>query len=287
MNPRSLLGAGFIGSRYAALYPHDTIIEPRDSVIPTQADVLFGRSTTDNYAPLQGQFRKDADTNVGHLLDVLPNVRGRFAWLGTWFSYTPGISSQGKPARETDPCCPVGSYAISKVAAELYIQSHCATAAAGLIPGPASYQILRLCGVIGNDPRAGPRKNALEHMLTKLARDEDIEVYEGDCYRDILHVDDVCRAIRLIMERGAPDSIYNVGRGESTRMYDIMVYAKEQMESLSQIKRIPPPVFHRIVQTESFHMDTTKLRALGFQPALTIWESIDCVLANIPLNPAP
>lgn len=287
MSPTSLLGAGFVGSAYARLYPHDTTIEPRDALVPTQPDVLYSISTTDNYRPLNGDLHGDIDTNLTHLMNVLPNVRGSFAFLSSWFTYAGGRpTGRASGARESETGRPMGFYSATKACAEMLLQSYVETARAGLIDGPSGYQILRLSNVIGNDPRAGKQKAALEHMLAKAVRGETVEVYEGDCYRDILHVTDTCRGVRLCLERGEPNAIYNVGRGESHKLEDIIHYAIAQTGSRSRIVRVPVPAFHKVVQVPDFFMDTAKLRALGYAPQLTVWQSIDRVLAGLTSAPA-
>lgn len=291
MTPISLLGAGFIGGRYAQLYPQDTIIEPRECIAPLHPDVLFTRSTTSNYNVLKPETLKlDVETNLSHLLDVLPNVRGCFNWTSTWF--VSGANDWGHHpawrAKETHLCNPNGLYSISKLAAEQTIRSYVETVAAmgGAVAGPSSYRILRLSNVIGNDPRAGRQKNALEYLLSKVIAHEDVPLYEGNNWRDTLHVDDTCRAIRLCMERGEPHAIYNVGRGESHKLEDIIQYAIEQTGSRSRIVRVPVPAFHKVVQVPDYFMCTAKLRGLGFEPQMSIWQSVDRVLAGLTSAPA-
>lgn len=276
----SVMGStGFIGSRYCAMYPEQAYPEPSRMVQPLCKNVLYLRSTVDNYGPMRGDLRTDIEVNLLHLATVLDHVghmraRGTFTFVSSWFVWGTGAGSQPWcPAHETDPCDPNGWYAITKLAAEKLVRSYCQTFD---IP----YRILRLSNVIGNDPRAGKQKAALVHMLGKVVRSEEIEVYEGDGYRDVLYVEDTCRAIRLVTEKGSPNTVYNVGRGESHRMVDLIEYAIKRVGSRSVIKRVPVPAFHRIVQTESFHLDTNRLQRLGFTPQMTIWESVDRVLED-------
>ncbi len=284
----SLMGNGFIGSRYSDFYP-DTYVEPRDTITPVNSDVLYTISTTDNYSPLKMDLHKDVDTNLTHLMKTLPNVMGRFTFLSSWFVY--GFNNWGHHpawrAKESHLCNPKGFYSATKLCAEQLIQSYCATVDSCKyrsdvqVLGPSSYQILRLSNVIGNDPRAGKQKNALEWLLTKVIAGEDVPVYEGDNFRDFLHVDDVCSAINLCMKNGSPNEIYNIGRGESHKMVDIIDYAIDRVESFSKIVWVPVPDFHKIVQVQDFFLDTTKLRNLGFKPKYTIWESVDKVLEGL------
>ena len=289
MRPLSLMGKGFIGSNYVDLYPEDVFVEDRSCVVPwpLARDVLYTISTTSNYGPINGDLNVDIDTNLGHLVSVLPNVRGEFNFLSSWFVY--GFNNWGHHpawrAKEEHLCNPNGYYSITKYAAELLVRSHCHTAATGLIKGPTGYRILRLSNVIGNDPRASKQKNAFEYLLQKVLAGQDVSVYEGDNYRDTLHVEDVCRAINLcITDTPVNDrinNVINIGRGESHRLEDLLQYAIDKTGSTSKIVRVPVPEFHKVVQVPDFFMDTAKLRGLGFEPKYSIWESIDKVIAGL------
>lgn len=268
------MGVGHIGGRYCDLYGAHP--EPRDALVPVHPDVLFTRSTVDNYWPTKGDLRRDIDTNLTHLMDVLPNVRGTFTFTSSFFVYgfRPRLEEPGVALTEEAPCDPRGFYSSTKLCAEHLVRSYCE-----MVGRP--YRILRLGNVIGNDPRAGKQKNALEHMLRRLVQGEEVQVYVGDCYRDILHVTDTCAAIHCCLTKGDTNTIYNVGRGQSHRMWDIVHYAAGKVGSKSRITLIDPPRFHQQVQVDSFHMSTTKLRALGWTPSMTVWESVDRILARL------
>lgn len=287
MSQLSLMGAsGFIGTHYARLYPAQTYCEPRESVAPLNRDVLFLRSTTSNYNVLQPEtFKLDVQTNLLHLLDVLPNVAGTFNYTSTWF--VGGENGRGdtvaNAARETDLCNPNGFYSATKLCAEQLIRSYVQTVSRGCVAnGPSNYRILRLSNVIGNDPRAGKTKNALEMLLKRVLKDETIHIYDGDNYRDILHVDDTCRAINLAISNFSTlNGTINIGRGESHRMIDLVMYAIRCTGSKSKVQIVTTPDFHKIVQVKDYWMDTSHLAALGFKPRYSIEQSIDLVLTGI------
>ena len=286
--PLSLFGGtGFILSRYAQLYPQ-SYVEPRDAFVSSYDNVLYGISTVDNYAPLHGDFEIDINTNLNHLMKVLPNVRSSFAFLSSWFVYNraPGRRCHWPAAAmhfdEHDECWPMGMYAVTKHCAERVIQTHHVSVQAGVVKGPSSYRILRLCNVIGNDPRANKQKNALEWMLRKVVNGEDVQVYEGENFRNFLHVDDVCRALYLCIEKDETlNGITNIGARESTKMIDLITYAINVMGSKSKVVRVPVPAFHRAIQVPDFFMSTTKLQSLGFTPEMNAYQAVDAVLAGI------
>jgi len=74
-----------------------------------------------------------------------------------------------------------------------------------------------------------------------------------------MHVDDVCRAINRVVNRGEFNTIYNIGSGQQTTLGDIIRRAKRYMGSDSKI-------LSRKADTQDMFLDSTKLMELGFKP---------------------
>ena len=120
------------------------------------------------------------------------------------------------------------------------------------------------------DRKASRKKNAIQWMIDELKADRDVKLYDhGSHCRDIMHVDDVCRAIKLVMDKGELNQIYNIGSGNPTSVSEIMSLAKHYSRSRGELLNMEPPEFHKNVQTQNFWMDTTKLKSLGFEQHLT------------------
>lgn len=281
MTKISLMGNGFVGSNFARMFP-EVEIEPRDITCPINRDVLYTISTVDNYWPIKGDLQKDIDTNLRLLMDVLPNVTGSFTFLSSWFVYGYGTGSAFDcAAHETDCCSPFGFYSITKLAAERLIQSYIATISpTGSQSGPSNYKILRLCNVVGNDPRASKQKGAIHYLAKLVLAGETVPVYDGDCFRDYLHVEDVCRAIDTCMRLAPQNSITNIGRGCSFRTKDLVEYMIARTGSPSKIEVVPTPQFHKTVQVENFWMNTERLYSLGFRPKYSIKDTVDQILTS-------
>ena len=45
-----------------------------------------------------------------------------------------------------------------------------------------------------------------------------------------MHVEDVCRAIKLVMDKGELNEIYNIGSGQPTKVSEIVELAKKLTE---------------------------------------------------------
>ena len=259
----SLYGCGFIGRNFKEMYNDVVDVQERDERVPLHNIILYMISTTHNYH-VHDEITRDVDTNLRVLCETLDFCRSEditFNFVSSWFVYGKGAKS---PASEVQVCNPTGFYSITKKCAEDLIISFAQTTG-------MKYRILRLCNVLGEgDTNATKQKNAITWMVNELKADRDIKVYDhGSHQRDIMHVDDVCRAIKLVMDKGNLNEIYNIGSGKPTKVSEIVELAKIFTRSRGNIINIDPPEFHNNVQTQHFWLDTTKLQNLGFAQHIT------------------
>ena len=264
----SVYGAtGFVGGRFCNLYPDLVLKQEREERKPRTKEILYFISTVDNYN-VHSNITLDVETNLKVLCEVLDFCRDSdivFNFISSWFVY----GETELPAKEEYYCRPTGFYSITKKAAEDLLISFCKTF-------KVNYRIIRLCNVLGKgDGKASAKKNALTYMVECLKDNEDVFLYDdGTPKRDVMHVDDVCRAIHLICNSGELNQIYNVGSGTPTQISAIINLAKEHLGSTSKIGTKEAPEFHQIVQTKDFWMDTTKLKNLGFNQTISLEEII-------------
>ena len=259
----SLYGCGFIGTHFKYMYDSDVHVQGRDERVPAHKDILYFISTIHNYH-VHDDITRDVDTNLRVLCETLEHCRSKditFNFVSSWFVYGKG---DVLPATESSPCNPTGFYSITKKCAEDLIISFAQTTG-------MKYRILRLCNVMGaGDGKASRKKNAIQWMINELNSHNDVKIYDhGSHRRDIMHVSDVCRALKLVMEKGETNQIYNIGSGKPTTVAEIMNFAKDYTKSRGQLVNIDPPEFHNNVQTQHFWMDTTKLKSLGFEPQVS------------------
>ncbi len=266
-------GTGFVGGNFMRMFP-DNILIAREERYPRSTDTLYFISTTHNYNVFT-DLHKDIDTNLTVLMDVLNAFRKRswfeggnitFNFISSWFVY----GNCHLPATESTPCDPKGFYSITKRAAEQLLISYCETY-------NLSYRILRLGNVVGKgDANASPQKNALQYMINQMKAGEPVELYEnGEFYRDMIHVDDCCNAIKLVCEQGEIDTIYNIGNGIPVHFGNVIRMAHQRIGSNSTITAIPQKDFHRKVQTKTFYMSNTRLQRLGYEPKYSISDIVD------------
>lgn len=263
----NLFGKGFIGSRYSDKYP--CVVNDRNDLVPNTKDVLYMISTVDNYNVKTNPY-VDIDTNLTTLIRVLENWRhqysdGVFNFVSSWFVY----GDTDLPAREDSYCNPKGFYSITKRAAEQLLISYCETY-------HLKYRILRFANVLGpGDTKASPKKNAVTYIINQMKQGLPVNLYDGgEFIRDYIHINDLCRAINLVITTGAVNDIYNIGNGVGTQFKDIINYVLK-LGSISQINSIKQANFHKIVQVKSMYMETSKLKNLGYVPQYSIYDIID------------
>jgi dTDP-glucose 4,6-dehydratase len=157
-------------------------------------------------------------------------------------------------SRETDELRPRNPYSASKAGADRLAYSYWATYGAPVIVTRASNNY---------GPNQFPEK-VIPLFITNALDDLPLPLYgDGLNVRDWLHVDDHCRAIDLLIERGQNGEVYNIGGGNEVANVDLThrILALTG-RSASLITRVADRPGH----DRRYALDTTKLRTLGWAP---------------------
>lgn len=259
-------GTGYIGSTYERLFPGNIII-PRGQRHFDTHNVLYFISTTTN----QNIFKNlqiDIDTNLKILTEVLSHCKRTdtvFNFVSSGFVYGNDILD----VKESDCCNPTGFYSVTKRCAEQLLVSYCETFG-------MKYRIFRIGNVFGIDPTISKGKNVLGYMIQTLKKNDTIKLYDGGDYlKDYIYVNDVCKAINLLMESSDTNQIYNIATGVSRSFREIIEYAKDYTNSTSELIDVEIPKEQKHIQVKNFTMNVDKLLSYGFVPELEISEGID------------
>ncbi len=272
-------GSGFIGSNFISKYPEKSFFVPRDCNYIDCNQSLYFISTNNNYNIFEDT-KIDIKTNIEKLIDVLDEHRkqkfcGVFNFISSWFVY--GFQ-QEMPVKEDACCNPTGFYSITKYSAEMLLKSYCETFG-------MKYRILRLCNIVGNDKGISAKKNALQYMFKLIMRNEDVKVYDnGSPIRDIMHVDDACRAISICLERGETNSAYNISNSDAKPIIDYITIAKNITNSNSKIDFIRAPDFHKKVQAKDMWLDNSKIINMGYVPSISSLQACEMVIKEMIKN---
>ena len=111
-------------------------------------------------------------------------------------------------------------------------------------------------------------------MISRAAAGERLPVYgKGENVRDWLHVLDHCRAIDLIIRKGTPGEIYNVGgHNERTNLQVV----KTILEALDKPEALIQYVADRPGHDRRYAIDPKKIeRELGWKPLYTFESGIE------------
>lgn len=237
-------GAGFIGSRFAEMLVNDEIVNPFKSIVVVdkltysgnkanldgiirnpkfsfeEADICdeeaidkifkkYAISHLVNFAAESHVDRSIAsskafyETNVmgtRNLLDLArANNTHRFVQVSTDEVY--GSISDGS-WEEDQPLDPSSPYSASKAAADLLVSAYFKTHRmnVGITRCSNNYGI-----------RQFPEK-VIPRFITNLIDGKQVPIYgEGLQVREWIHVDDHCRGIYLVLQKGLPGDIYNIG----------------------------------------------------------------------------
>ena len=271
MNSVSLFGGtGFIGSHYKSLSQNEVQLVDSQSPDPIHREILYLIGTTDNYNIFEKP-KLDIETNLLLLIDNLEVLRKKFNsftfnFASSWFVYG---ETDSLPFKTNQPCKPKGFYSISKYAAEMYIESYCKTYG-------INYRILRFANVFGKgDGGISKKKNALQFLVERIKRNEEIDLYEGGNFlRDYIDVRDLVSAIDLLITNGDLNKTYNVGSGKPTKFLDLILESKKVFGSSSEINSIETPEFHKLVQVKDAFLDISDLSKLGFIPKYDVIDEI-------------
>jgi len=112
-------------------------------------------------------------------------------------------------------------------------------------------------------PMAYPEK-VIPLFITNLMDGKKIPLYgEGKQIRDWLHVEDHCKAIDLLVEKGIDGEVYNVAAGQE---YTNLVLTQKICELMKKDESPIEYVQDRPGHDFRYSLDCSKLRNLGWQP---------------------
>ncbi|MGN6033361.1 MAG: dTDP-glucose 4,6-dehydratase, partial [Thermomicrobiales bacterium] len=183
------------GSIADAALVDDLVADGVDAIVNFAAETHVDRSLLDPEAFLATNVH-----GVYVLLDAARRHGVRLLQVSTDEVY--GDIPEGHYSRETDPVNPRSPYSAAKAGGELFCHSFAVSYGTDVV-------ITRGCNTIG--PRQYPEK-LIPLFVTNALRDEPLPVYgDGQQVRDWLFVEDHCRAIHTVLEKGRPGEVYNVG----------------------------------------------------------------------------
>ena len=219
---------------------------------PTHVVHFAAQSFVDLSFEQSFQFTQDNVLGTHVLLETTRNYRKiqKFVHVSTDEVY--GEVDGHVVCDETAPLNPMNPYAASKAAAELYVKAYTKCYNLPCI-------ITRGNNVFG--PKQYPEK-VVPLFITQILTGNPVTIHgKGTTRRNFIHVDDVSRAIEMIMNKGEIGGTYNIG---TQFEYSVL----EMYEMLAKISALPSTAIFvkdpRAHNDSRYCIDSSKLRELGW-----------------------
>ena len=167
------------------------------------------------------------------------------------------------PFTETTPLAPNNPYSASKASADLLVRSYYKT-----------HQLPLYITRCSNN--FGPMQHTekfIPKIITNALNQIEIPLYgDGLNIRDWIYVEDHCRAIQFVLEKGVPGEVYNIGGSEEKTNREIIdCILKKLGKEQSLIKHVVDRKGH----DRRYSMDSSKIkRELGWKPIVSFNEGI-------------
>jgi dTDP-glucose 4,6-dehydratase len=176
--------------------------------------------------------------------------------------------------REGDALEPNSPYAVSKAAADLLARSY------GVTYG-YPITVTRTANNFG--PYHYPEK-MIPLFVTNLIDGQRVPLYgDGRNVRDWTYVLDNVAAQWLVLTEGTPGEVYNVGAGNERSNRQV---TETILERFGQGAEMIEPVADRPGHDLRYSVDTSRIRALGWSPAVTFEQALDETIAWYRANEA-
>jgi dTDP-glucose 4,6-dehydratase len=204
-----------------------------------------------------------SDTNVAGTAVLLEAARQhgikRFIHVSTDEVY--GSVEEGF-AREDAPLQPSSPYSASKAGSDLLALSYHHT---------YDYPVIVTRCTNNFGPYQFPEK-VIPLFVTNLLEGRKVPLYgDGANQRDWIHVEDHCRALNLLVERGEPGQIYNIGAGAQLSNLEL---TRLILESFDLDDSWIEPVSDRPGHDFRYAVDSGRIRSLGWRPEHSLEERL-------------
>lgn len=164
---------------------------------------------------------------------------------------------------ENEPLDPNSPYSASKASSDLLVRAFHRTHGLPVC-------VTRCANNYG--PYQHPEK-AIPRFITNLMDGEPVPLYgDGANVRDWLHVEDHCRGVALVAERGLAGEVYNIGGGTELANRELTERLLELLGAdWSMVRKVPDRKGH----DRRYSLDITKISGeLGYQPAVSFEQGL-------------
>ncbi len=212
-------------------------------------------------------YEKMAAVNVQGTLNILrslKDVNAHFIFTSSSEIYGNNIS----PFHENQIPKPVSPYSLSKISAEILIQTYC-------INHDKKFTNLRVFNFYGENM---PEGFFIPQMINSLKRGEDFLLIKGEQVRDFLYVGDVVNAMVLTAKNtNSQGETFNVCSGKGTKLSQLASAVNTTMNTKAKI--VLGAIPYRNNEVWEMIGDHSKIKnSIGFYPKININQGIEIVI---------
>ena len=199
----------------------------------------------------------------------------KFIHISTDEVYGESMLSENEEKKNEDSVlCPTNPYAATKAAAELIAKSYYHSFKMPII-------ITRGNNVYG--PNQYPEK-LIPRFIQQLLKGEQVTIQgDGSNVRAFLHVNDVCSALKLILEKGKIGEIYNIG-SDDHHEYTVTQIANMLIEKITKTTDYDKWISHiedRPFNDKRYYISNQKVKDLGWSILTEFDNGIDEVIQSM------
>jgi dTDP-glucose 4,6-dehydratase len=184
------------------------------------------------------------------------------------------ISENEEKKHEGSVLCPTNPYAATKAAAELIAKSYYHSFKMPII-------ITRGNNVYG--PNQYPEK-LIPRFIQQLLEQHPVTIQgDGSNVRAFLHVNDVCSALKLILEKGEIGEIYNIG-SDDHQEYTVLEVAHILIEKITKTKDYDKWITYiedRPFNDKRYYISNKKVKELGWNIETEFNKGLDLLIEKM------
>jgi UDP-glucose 4-epimerase len=212
-------------------------------------------------------YEKMAAVNVQGTLNILrslEHIDAHFIFTSTSEIYGNNTS----PFHENQIPKPVSPYSLSKINAEMLIQTYCNNHS-------KKYTNLRVFNFYGENM---PEEFFIPQMINSLKKGEDFLMTKGEQVRDFLYVGDVVNALVLTAQnKSSYGQTMNVCSGQGTKLSKLASAVNTSMNTKAKI--VLGAIPYRDNEVWEMIGDQSKIKkSIGFEPKISIDKGIEIVI---------
>ncbi len=188
------------------------------------------------------------------ILDIARKKDSKLVYVST--SHVYGIPQQ-LPISEEHPKNPLSIYASSKLAAENCCEGYSRTYGMDI-------SIVRLFSVYGPN---SPNHLVTSRIISQIKK-KSVELGNLKAKRDFVYIDDVIKAILLVLKKSRGFNDYNVGTGKSYSIYHVYSILKKLSGANTSVKSVKSRL--RKSDIPDMKANISKIKKLGWEPRISI-----------------